>query len=80
MIYFKFSEFLFFFSKEQNDLEECLTASRYLVTEKLKVAGDWFKIESLFTFMRRSLNPAHAAVPVMGLPELHMWRLLLQIT
>lgn len=47
--------------------------SKYLVTGKSKVAGNWLKVkESLFTFTSRALNPASGAVPVIGLPVLHM--------
>ena len=63
----------FCFSKEQNNLEENLMVSKYLVTEKLKVTGNWLKIkESLFMFISRALNPASGAVPMIGLPVLHV--------
>lgn len=62
-----------YFAKEQNILEDNLMLFKYLVTEKLKVTGNWLKIKSsLFTFMSRSLNPASGAVPMIGPPVLHV--------
>lgn len=63
----------FCFLKEQNNLEDNLMVPKYLVAEKLKVVDNWLKIkESLFTFTSGALNPASGAVPVIGLPVLHM--------
>lgn len=72
MIYFKFSEFLFFKRIKQSwkKFDDVQISGGW----KLKVAGSWLKIKgSLFTFLSRALNPVDGAVPVIGVPVFHMY-------